>query len=171
MKEIKIIYEDDKIKRSINLLENSDVNEIDEILSYEEKIFGEGAIGMWNIKPFIKYGLVFVLIEYNKVNKKSILVSVSEIMNSFEESKSYLYGFFTFEKYTKKGYGNTLLSFIKEYLIIKYNINKIELTVDPNNINAVKLYQKLDFEIIELLKDEYGINENRYLMLSLQKSN
>ena len=52
MKRIKSMEE---INADIVLLDSEDKQIIEEIVKYEEEVFGEGAIGIWNIKPFIKY--------------------------------------------------------------------------------------------------------------------
>jgi ribosomal-protein-alanine N-acetyltransferase len=45
------------------------------------------------------------------------------------------------------------------------NITEIELTVDPNNVAAVAIYEKkLGFQIIERRENEYGMGENRLVM-------
>ena len=109
MKKIKNIKE---INADIVLLDSEDKQIIEEIVKYEEEVFGEGAIGIWNIKPFIKYGKVYVL---SSIEGEKELVSVIEIIKDFKKPKVYIYGFFTKEKFRNKGYGNIFLkSIIKE---------------------------------------------------------
>ena len=43
-------------------------------------------------------------------------------------------------------------------------IKKIELTVDMDNFIAKRIYEKLGFEIVGNLDNEYGDNIERYLM-------
>ena len=158
MKKIKNIKE---INADIVLLDSEDKQIIEEIVKYEEEIFHEGAIGIWNIKPFIKYGKVYVL---SSIEGEKELVSVIEIIKDFKKPKVYIYGFFTKEKFRNKGYGNIFLKSIIKELHDTHGINEIELTVSPENKRAISLYEKNGFQKEILLKDEYGEGENRYLM-------
>lgn len=88
-------------------------------------------------------------------------------MKDFEEHKAYIYGFFTKESFRNKGYGDMFLKNILEELHNIYDINKIELTVSQENRNAIRLYEKNGFQKNELLKDEYGSGEDRYLMIKV----
>ena len=158
MKKIKNIKE---INADIVLLDSEDKQIIEEIVKYEEEVFGEGAIEKWNIKPFIKYGKVYVL---SSIEGEKELVSVIEIIKDFKKPKVYIYGFFTKEKFRNKGYGNIFLKSIIKELHDTHGINEIELTVSPENKRAISLYEKNGFQKEILLKDEYGEGENRYLM-------
>ena len=134
---------------------------INEIAEYEELIFGDGGIGRWTIMPFVRYGKVYVLLEEEEI------VSVAEIMRTFDTKDAYIYGFFTKEKFLRKGYGSVLLDFVISEME-KSGIEAVTLTVDPENEKAVNLYLKHGFEKAELLTEEYGENEDRlYMRLEL----
>ncbi|KAN0030479.1 hypothetical protein ACTA71_009118 [Dictyostelium dimigraforme] len=49
------------------------------------------------------------------------------------------------EKYQKRGYANESLNGIIEYLFKKLNKHRIIASVDPNNINSIKLFEQLHF--------------------------
>lgn len=134
---------------------------IDDIVNYEIEVFGDGGIGRWTIMPFIRYGKIYVLLENNEV------VSTVEIMRKFDTKEAYIYGFFTKEKFSKKGYGSILLEFtINE--MKKSKIKVISLTVDPKNEKAKNLYRKHGFIEKEILEEEYGAGEDRlYFKLEL----
>ena len=159
MKRIKNI---DEIDCSIMLLEEIDKEIMEEIVKYEDKIFGEGSIGIWNIKPFVKYGRVYILLSNKLIESR--IVSVIEIIKGFEDNKAYIYGFFTNEKYRGRGISNLFLSNIIEEIAKNNMIEEIELTVSPENIQAIKLYEKNGFVVDQLLHNEYGEGEDRYLM-------
>ena len=111
--------------------------------------------------PFVRYGKVYVLLEDEEI------VSVAEIMRTFDTKDAYIYGFFTKEKFLRKGYGSVLLNFIINEME-KSGIEAVTLTVDPENEKAVNLYLKHGFEKAELLTEEYGENEDRlYMRLEL----
>ena len=62
----------------------------------------------------------------------------------FEDNKHWL-GICILEEYQGKGNGKKIM----DYLLNNKKIDKIYLTVDKNNINAIKLYKKYNFNIIE----------------------
>lgn len=129
-----------------------------DIVKYEDKIFGEGSIGLWNIKPFSKYGKIFGMLTEN-----SEIISVIEVLSSFDREKVYIYGLFTVEKYENKGYASELLDYVLKYLK-KQGVKYVELTVDIKNKFAIKLYENKRFRIVEILENEYGDGNERYLM-------
>ena len=147
------------------LIRQLDVKKDEEILNsivkYEDEVFGEAAIGMWNIKPMAKYGKIYALL-FDE-NGKEDVVSVVEVLRSFDQEKAYLYGVFTVDKYGKQGYAKTLLEHVIEFLK-ELGISNIELTVEISNENANNLYKKLGFKIIEEIENEYGDGKPRYLM-------
>ena len=130
------------------------------IVEMEDLLFGEASIGNYNIKPMAKYGKVYVIL--NGVD----IVSVIEVMSSFDRELAYIYGVCTNVSYQNKGMANKLLFYVLEDLK-KYGIKKVQLTVGINNIIAQKLYSKFNFKIKEKLKNEYRDGEERYLYESL----
>lgn len=143
----------------IKVVEKSDNKYIEEILELEKKVFGEnGAIDIWNLKPYVKYGRVFVYLERDKV------VAVAEIMKTWQEDKAYLYGLCVDTDFRGQGIGKKFMLDIFDYLKEK-KIKLVELTVAPENVGAIKLYEKIGFERKEFLENEYGENKNRYLYI------
>lgn len=140
-------------------IEKKDEKYIDEILALEKESFGEdGAVDIWLLKPFIKYGKVLALQDENKK-----IIGVAEFIRAFDVDTVYIYGICIDKKERGKGRGKILLELIKEYMKSK-GIKKLDLTVSPKNIGGVKLYKGSDFEIIKELKNEYGQGEDRLLM-------
>ena len=130
------------------------------IVEHENKVFGVATITNWNIKPFAKYGKVFALVS-NDENEE--LMSVIEVLSSFDREIAYIYGVSTVPKFEKNGYARILLRYVLDFLD-ETGIKKIELTVDKDNFTAKKIYENLGFEIVENLDNEYGDNIERYLM-------
>ena len=128
------------------------------IVEHENKVFGEATVGNWNIKPFAKYGKVFAML-----SDDNELMSVIEVLSSFDREIAYVYGVSTVPKFQKNGYARILLQFVMETLK-EMGIKKIELTVDMDNFIAKRIYEKLGFEIVGNLDNEYGDNIERYLM-------
>lgn len=136
------------------------------IVEHENEVFGEATVGNWNIKPFAKYGKVFVAMTDDE---KGELISVIEVLSSFDKELAYIYGVSTVPKFEKKGYATKLLEYTIQYLK-KIGIKKFELTVDIDNFAAQKIYKKLNFKIVENLENEYGDNVKRYLMRCIEKN-
>ena len=132
-----------------------------QIVKHEDEVFQEASVGNFNIKPFAKYGKVFAMI--HKEGKIEELVSVIEVLRSFDGGKGYLYGVSAVPKYEKQGHTRKLLEYVVKYLSAN-NINVIELTVGVNNERAIRLYKKSWFKAEKILNDEYKDGEKRYLM-------
>lgn len=162
----------------------------DEIVEHEDKVFGEGSVGKWNIKPFAKYGKVFTVLKKGRnyftgenceengsggkldvskednVKEEFIseeLISVIEVLRGFDMRTAYLYGVSTVTEYERQGHAGKLLAYVMNYLM-KHDISKVELTVGIDNEAAKNLYKKAGFVIAEKLENEYGENIDRYLM-------
>lgn len=162
----------------------------DEIVEHEDKVFGEGSVGKWNIKPFAKYGKVFTVLKKERnyftgenceengsggkldvskednVKEEFIseeLISVIEVLRGFDMRTAYLYGVSTVPEYERQGHAGKLLAYVMDYLI-RHDISTVELTVGIDNEAAKNLYKKAGFVIAEKLENEYGENIDRYLM-------
>lgn len=84
----------------------------------------------------------------------SALLVYSEIYDRLEIDYIYV-----LEEYRNMGIASKLL----EYLFSKYNYS-CSLEVRCDNMNAIKLYKKFNFEIITIRKNYYG-NVDGYLMV------
>lgn len=131
---------------------------MNEIVEMEKDTFGKfGGVDLWILKPIVKFGKVFVAIEDEKV------VGTAEFMIAFDRPEVFLYGFSVMKEYREKGIGTTLLLYCEEYFK-QYDKETISLTVDPKNIKAINLYQRINYFIESLEKDEYDIGIDRFIM-------
>ncbi|CAM3248313.1 GNAT family N-acetyltransferase [Streptobacillus ratti] len=130
------------------------------IVKLEDIVFEGASIGNYNIKPMAKYGRVYALLKGKEI------ISVIEVMSSFDREIAYIYGLFTNTKYQNQGMGHKILSLVLEELK-KIGIKKVQLTTGIDNIRANKLYLDFNFYIKELLEDEYKDGEKRYLYETL----
>ena len=145
----------------IKLVCETDKKYIEEILELEQEVFGlNGAIDLWNLKPYIKYGKVFVLLHEEKV------IATCELLKSWDNKKVYLYGFAVKKQFSGKGVGSKFLENVINSLDNE-NIEAIELTVAPENLAGIKLYEKFGFERVKVLENEYGEGQDRYLYIKL----
>lgn len=139
------------------IIEETDKDYIRQIIELEIQVFGEsGAIDIWNLKPYIKYGRVYALVEDGEI------LACCEIIKEWNGEKAYLYGFAVKKEKNGKGIGKKFLEKILDDLK-KENLKSIELTVSPENANAIKLYEKFGFEKRKFLENEYGKNIHRFL--------
>ncbi|MBQ3021037.1 MAG: GNAT family N-acetyltransferase [Bacilli bacterium] len=109
---------------------------------------------------------------FSKVNNIEELIKENNIIGYYDED--YLVGFIIFNKlyevidllyivvdpiYRRKNIGSILL----EYLINNFIFEKIILEVRCDNVNAIKLYKKYNFKIINIRKKYYE-NKDAYVM-------
>lgn len=133
---------------------------IKKIFDNEVESFGVmGGADMWMIMSFIRYGKLYVLLDENNE-----LLSVAQYQGILGKNEVFLYGFSTTLKERGKGYGKFLLE--ESHIRLKeLGMEKVYLTVDPNNTRAIDMYQKAGYTIEELQRDEYGKGIDRYLMI------
>ena len=67
------------------------------------------------------------------------------------------------EKHRRRGVGESLLTHLCQTLM-HAGIAAVNLTVDPRNISAVRLYQKHDFVEVAREEDYFGPDEPRIVM-------
>ena len=109
---------------------------------------------------------------FNRVNNIEDLIKNNKILGYYLDNK--LVGFLIYDInyeiidllyivvepiYRRKNIGFNLV----KYLIDNNNFEKIMLEVRCDNVNAIKLYKKFDFKIINIRKKYYG-NTDAYVM-------
>ena len=139
-------------------IKNPDFEVMMKIVEIEQETFeGNGNVDLWIIKALIRYGLVFVIKENDKI------VCIVEYMQVFNKKSLFLYGISTLKEYRHKGYGNYILN-ETEKILKNLSYEEIELTVAPENDIAINFYKKHGYIQEKLLKDEYGKGIHRYVM-------
>lgn len=135
-----------------------DTRLIDEIVRIEVEAFGKnGGVNKWILKPLVRYGKVFVLMDGDEV------VSIAEFMQKFDGKEAFLYGLCTAKEKRGRGYAKEIIKGFERHLK-PMGIDKVSLTVDPDNDIAVGLYKRLGYTIGELQEDEYGAGIDRLYM-------
>lgn len=132
---------------------------IKRLVALEMDAFGDGGMNEWHLVPFIRHGRVYI------IRKNQEVVGLIEYMLDWNcPQKAYMVGV-SIDKNTRgQGIGTKLLreSFMR---LQQDNIKEIELTVDPQNIPVVSMYEKkLGFVTTELRNNEYGEGESRLVM-------
>lgn len=141
------------------LVKNTNKKIIDELVNLEKEAFGIGGMNEWHLVPLIRHGKVFLLMTENDE-----ILGAIQYLKDWEDNKAYAYGIAIFKEKQNRGLGTFLFKESLDFLK-KEGINKVELTVDPMNERAIKIYkEKLGFEVLEYRKNEYGENENRLVM-------
>lgn len=137
------------------------------LVQIETEAFGTGGLNVWHLEPLIRHGRVYI---YRLDNE--IVGLVHYMLDWDRPKKAYMVGVSISKESRGQGIGFKLLKESFEALS-KETIEEVELTVDPDNVAAVKLYEgKLGFLVTDFKQDEYGEGEGRLVMkLSLHPSN
>ena len=143
----------------VDLLQTVDLSLITRLVQLEQEAFGIGGLNEWHLVPFIRHGKVYI------IRQKEEIVGLIQYMRDWDNPrKAYLMGVSIAKEMRGKGLGTTLIrASLQE--IKKEDIVDVELSVDPENQNAIKVYnEKLGFVMKETRIDEYGAGEKRLVM-------
>ena len=121
-----------------------------------------------NEENLIKYSkklreIFYVIKNKDKIAGYCIYYLKPELSFKGLKKKSVVYSIAIDKKFREKGYGRTLLEeSIKEMRL--NGIYSILLYVNVNNTPAIKLYEKMDFQIIKKIESVCGQEETCYIM-------
>ncbi|HWR40242.1 MAG TPA: GNAT family N-acetyltransferase [Patescibacteria group bacterium] len=143
----------------VELLKTVDLPLITRLVELEHEAFGNGGLNEWHLVPFIRHGRVYVGREDNKV------VGLIQYMRDWDQpQKAYLMGVSIAKEMRGQGLGTKLIYATLQELKLE-NMEEVELTVDPENSGAIKVYrEKLGFTMESTRADEYGKGEERIVM-------
>lgn len=141
---------------------------VDKIVELEKRSFGkEAAINQWMVPVIIRYGKLIVASKDNdgaRRNSGFDIIGACEIVKSWEEeSAAFIHSFYVNKEYRNKKIGKKLLQNVID-ILKNSNIKKVELTVDPSNEPAIRLYRGAGFKKTGFRKNEYGRGVDRDLM-------
>jgi len=135
-----------------------DYKELEYLETIDKESMGESFANIYTIKSIIEAGKVIVGEEDGEI------VAVSQLLRNMEDCKrAQLFGIYIVEKFRGRGFGEKLLQYSLFYLK-KIGIEKCDLSVDPENIAAIKLYEKNGFKVIKKSLNYYGKDINRLIM-------
>jgi ribosomal-protein-alanine N-acetyltransferase len=147
-----------KYKMDFREINEIDYKELEYLEAIEKESMGESFANIYTIKSIIEVGKVIVL------ELEGEIVGVSQLLRNMEDcKKSKLFGIYIRKKYRSRGLGEKLLQYSLSYLK-KLGIEKCDLSVDPQNIKAIKMYEKNGFKVIEKKMNYYGENIHRLIM-------
>ena len=144
----------------IELVRKIEPEIVQRLVQLDKEAFGEGGMNAWHYVPVLRHGHVYVT-----KKDKEIIGSIQYLLDWDNPKKAYMFGVSISKEFRGLGIGTELL---EESLkaISKENIEEIELTVDPNNARAVKIYEsKLGFKVTDSRQNEYGEGEHRLVMV------
>jgi len=93
----------------------------------------------------IKNHIITVLL----FNSDKIAIGYAHIDYDSSDNNKYWFGIYLEEEYRNKQIGDVLLKYILSHTKL-FNINEINLSVDIDNINAIKLYKNNGFDIVNI---------------------
>lgn len=129
------------------------------LVDLETEAFGAGGMNEWHLVPLIRHGKIFVLLEGEAP------IGAAQYMLDWEQPRtSYMVGVSIASGQRGKGLGKELLSETFRQLGQK-GIEKVELTVSPDNLAAVTLYERyFGFKRVDYRIAEYGEREDRLVL-------
>lgn len=144
----------------IEQLKKPDAVVVRRLAALEEEAFGCGGLNEWHLVPLIRHGRVFII----RSDENEIIGAAQYMLDWDVPGKAYLVGISIAKERRGQGIGTVLLT---ESLAVlqSESIKLVELTVEPSNTAAVRLYeQKLGFVRNEYRENEYGAGEHRLAM-------
>lgn len=128
----------------------------------EIEAFGsDGAVDEWGLVPIARNGRLLLM--YEREDERP--VAVCELLRDYlKPDLAYIYGYYVRPDKQGKGYGKLLFDYLFP-MLIKDQFTEVCLTVKPSNVAAVKLYERVGFDIAETRHSEYGEGSDRYYMV------
>jgi ribosomal-protein-alanine N-acetyltransferase len=143
----------------IELVRKIEPELIERLVQLEAEAFGQGGMNVWHLVPLIRHGRVYIVRK-----NQEVIGSVQYMLDWDSPQKAYMVGISISKESRGQGTGTKLLQ-ASFAALVKDNIKEVELTVDPNNVVAVKVYEcKLGFVAGDFRDNEYGDGEGRLVM-------
>lgn len=144
----------------VEVLRAVELPTIQRLVQLESEAFGCGGMNEWHLVPFIRHGRVFIA----RIDRE-IVGAVQYMLDWNTPAKAYMMGVSITSKMRGRGLGTELITCSLQQLASE-NIKEVELTVDPANTAALRVYEKkLGFAAQETRADEYGKGEHRTVMI------
>lgn len=145
---------------NIKIILKHDMNIIAQLVNIERQAFGEYGMDETEIVPLLRYGRVFVAVQDDKE-----ILAAAYFMRCWDEPyKAYILGVAVRKDMQGQDVGSRLL--MQSLAALREDgIEGVELTVSPDNANALWVYRdQLGFSIRSQRLDEYGEGEHRLVM-------
>ncbi|MBU1109257.1 MAG: GNAT family N-acetyltransferase [Candidatus Riflebacteria bacterium] len=130
-----------------------------QIADIDAQAFGTDGISVFNLSQFTRSGSVFCLID-----DKNKVVAETVLLRNIHDDGAVVFGFAVDETRHGQGLGAILMRYLVR-LAIDSGLAWLELTVNPNNLAAMKLYmEKSGFYKMAELSDHPQKMEPRWLL-------
>jgi len=143
-------------------IENVVLNDLDQIIKMEKRTFKEDAFSKEAMKRLIEQSTLFLKLVTSKSDQK---ITGFVIVIKDDEDRVNIINFLIQKKFRYNGYGSYLLEKTIERIKELEDVNKIILNVKTTNKNAIALYKKFNFQIVQKIKNYYNQKESAYLMV------
>ncbi|MHA2287542.1 MAG: GNAT family N-acetyltransferase [Promethearchaeota archaeon] len=144
------------------IIENIALNDLDEIYNLERKTFKKDAFSKDLILNLILKNTFFFKLIDDEISN-SIVGFIIIIQDG--EDRVNLVNLLIRKDNRSRGHGTYLLNFAIKKVQEIHNIKTIVLNVNSKNKNAINLYQKFNFRIVQKLENYYRQKESAYLMI------
>ncbi|MGI5848476.1 MAG: GNAT family N-acetyltransferase [Christensenellales bacterium] len=142
-------------------IDKPDAITISHILYVEQEAFGDTALSEYVIVPLLRHGKVYIA-----VDEEDIVIACAYFIRDMHDAGiAYLMSVATLPVFKGHDVGTALLNFAFSDLK-EIGIARLQLTVDPANFAALSTYrEKLGFAVADNSQDEYGIGDDKLIMV------
>jgi len=143
------------------MIERVGLNDLEQLIKIEKKVFREDAFSRETIKKLILQNTLFLKIEDDNLSNKIIgfVIAIKD-----DEDRVNIINFVIQKKFQKQGYGSLLLKKALERINRIKGVKRIILNVKTSNVSAIDLYKKFNFRIVGKIEQYYRQKESAYLM-------
>lgn len=142
---------------TVKIIEQPDPEMIARVAALEEEAFGRGGLNEWHLPVIARHGRLVVIIEDERV------VGAASLLRDWVGRSAFLFDLVIAGDVRGRGRGRLLLEGVIENLR-NDGVERLELTVAPDNKAAVDLYAQVGFTRTGVLADEYGRGQDRLTM-------
>ena len=135
-------------------------HEIDDVYMLEKNVYKPINYPMFVLRQFYDLMPELFLVALNENNE---ILGYTQGGLNIENNEGWILSLATNQKHRGKGVGGLLSKKLIDRLKLRY-IERILLTVHPENDSAVSLYTRMGFKINDEVQDYYGDGEPRFEM-------
>jgi ribosomal protein S18 acetylase RimI-like enzyme len=129
------------------------------LVELEREAFQESGLSIFEIPAFALFGRIYLFKVDGEVAGHSILARF------FEKDSAFLFSFALRTQFRGRKLSKKFMEMLLDEL--RSVFDSVYLTVRPDNVPALKLYRDFGFQIVEKVRDFYGKNEDRLIMIKI----
>lgn len=131
---------------------------IEQVAVLEAEAFGRGGLNEWHLPVVARHGWLYIMECDGRV------IAAAGLISDRRAGCAFLFDLAVTANLQGQGYGRRLLLHVIADQR-QAGLNRLELTVSPDNVPGVALYDRLGFKVVENYAEEYGPGEDRLLMV------